>query len=66
MRQLEEAVHGRLDLHLHRAGADLSQPVQGDVLLHREGGRDVPGGGHIREPSPHLRTRGQHVQVIEI
>ena len=63
MLQLEEAVHGGLDLHLHRAGADLSQPVQGDVLLHREGGRDVPGGGLLREPSPRLRTRGQHVQV---
>ena len=29
MRELEEAVHGRLDLHLHWACTHLCQPLQG-------------------------------------
>ena len=63
MQQLEEALHGRLDLHLHRSCLDLRQPLQGNVLLHGEGGGDVPGGGLLRESSPHLCTSRQHVQV---
>ena len=45
MREPEEEVHGGLDLHLHRARAHLSQPLQSHVLLHGQGGRDVPGSG---------------------
>ena len=62
MRQLEEEVHGGLDLHLHRASPHLCQPLQADVLLHGEGGGDVPGGSHLRESSAHLRPGRQHVQ----
>ena len=56
MRQLEEAVHGRLDLHVHWSCPHLRQPLQGHVLLHGEGGGDVPGGCLLREPSPRIRT----------
>ena len=45
MREPEEEVHGGLDLHLHRARPHLSQPLQSHVLLHGQGGRDVPGSG---------------------
>ena len=33
MREFEEAVHGRLDLHLHRTCPHLSQPIQGFVFV---------------------------------
>ena len=55
MREPEEEVHGGLDLHLHRARAHLRQPLQSHVLLHGQGGRDVPRSGESRhEGSPWL------------
>ena len=33
MRELEEAVHGRLDLHLHWSRPHLGQPIQGLILI---------------------------------
>ena len=33
MREFEEAVHGRLDLHLHRTCPHLCQPIQGFVFV---------------------------------
>ena len=45
MREPEEEVHGGLDLHLHRARPHLRQPLQSHVLLHGQGGRDVPRSG---------------------
>ena len=44
-REPPEALHGRLDLHLHRPGPNLGQPLQTDEVLHTAGDRHVPGRG---------------------
>ncbi len=41
----KEAIHGRLDIHLHRTGLGLRQSFQADEVLHAEGGGHVPGSG---------------------
>ena len=50
MRKPEEEVHGGLDIHVHRASAHLSEPFQGDEVLHGQGDRHVPGSGESPHP----------------
>jgi hypothetical protein len=46
-REPEEAFHGRLDLHLHRTRARLSQSVQTNEIFHSEGNGNVPGSSKL-------------------
>ena len=53
-RELEEEVHGRLDLHLHRPCSRLGQPVQADEVLHPERDGHVPRSREYSNPNPRL------------
>ena len=44
-REPSQAIHGRLDFHLHRARPHLGEPLQEDEVLHRQRDGYVSGSG---------------------